>query len=111
MTTTTTDETADTAKAALERTRRRTLDRLYRCLSLVVGSVARDWEHCGKAACRRARCCRGQICETQVCETQIRAPGNGSSPPARRAPLSPGASQGRIGPIGFALKQSSGRTR
>jgi hypothetical protein len=96
--TTMTDNAAQSPDEDRARSRRRTLDRLYRCLSLIVGGVARDWAHCGKAACRRARCCRGQVCETQVRETQT------------RTPHPPGASQGRIGPIGFASKQSSGRT-
>jgi hypothetical protein len=106
--TTMTDNAAQSPDEDRARSRRRTLDRLYRCLSLIVGGVARDWAHCGKAACRRARCCRGQVCETQICETQVRETQVRETQTRARHP--PGASQGRIGPIGFASKQSSGRT-
>ena len=48
--------------------RRRALEAMHRSLALLVGVVARDWRHCGKAACLRSRRCRGQVCEDLACE-------------------------------------------
>jgi len=45
--------------------RRRALDGIHRCLALLIGVVARDWRHCGKAACARSRRCRGFACEAE----------------------------------------------
>src|SRR4029079_14624237 len=56
------DRTADpdiTAPDELECLKERTLDRLAQCH----GELARDWAHCGKAACARSRRCRGFACE------------------------------------------------
>jgi hypothetical protein len=55
--------TADTTGDTLEHTRRRTLERMHRCLSRLLGAVARDWQSCGKAACLRSRRCRRLVCE------------------------------------------------
>jgi hypothetical protein len=46
-------------------TRQRANDTLDRCLARLVGEIAQDWLHCGKAACRRARRCRGFACEPE----------------------------------------------
>ena len=45
-----------------EATRRRTFDAFHRVLARLTGDVARDWQHCGKAACLRSRRCRGFAC-------------------------------------------------
>ena len=61
--------TADMTAAAtvddIECTRRRTLGGIERCLALLAGAIARDWRHCGKAACARSRRCRGFACEVE----------------------------------------------
>lgn len=46
----------------IETVRRRTLDKAYRCLRRILSALARDHEHCGKAACLRSRRCRGFAC-------------------------------------------------
>jgi hypothetical protein len=62
--------------------RRRALDAMHRCLALLVGVVARDWRHCGKAACARSRRCRGFACEPEVDGED--APGADDARQARR---------------------------
>lgn len=47
----------------LECLQERTLDRLSECIARFAGQIARDWAHCGKAACARSRRCRGFACE------------------------------------------------
>jgi hypothetical protein len=47
----------------LECLKERTLGRLSECIARFAGQIARDWAHCGKAACARSRRCRGFACE------------------------------------------------
>lgn len=55
--------TAATTNEEIECTRKRALDGFQRCLALLSGVVARDWRHCGKAACSRR--CRGFACKPE----------------------------------------------
>jgi hypothetical protein len=84
MTTTMTTDTTEPADAELERTRKRTRDRVRRCFSLLLGAVARDWQHCGKAACLRSRRCRGLVCENKHPNPAYKR----GAPPAHTAPPS-----------------------
>jgi len=73
----TTDMTTEPTDAELERIRARTRDRLHRCVALLLDAVARDWRHCGKAACLRSRRCHGLACKDLACEDPAGAPDRG----------------------------------
>jgi hypothetical protein len=54
----------ETAQAAIDAAaRRRAVDAVGRCLVTLIAGIARDHQHCGKAACARSRRCRGFVCE------------------------------------------------
>ena len=54
--------TTEKAEAENEAIQERLIASVYRCLVLQAGQLARDWRHCGKAACLRSRRCRGAGC-------------------------------------------------
>ena len=56
----------ETPQAAIDKaSRSQALDAVYRCLDRMLASLARDYAHCGKAACARARRCRGFACKLE----------------------------------------------
>jgi hypothetical protein len=57
------DRPGTTAPDELECLKERTIDRLGECIARFAGQIARDWAHCGKAACARSRRCRGFACQ------------------------------------------------
>jgi hypothetical protein len=59
------DETELTPREMAE-LKERVTARLSGALCALVSHLARDYQHCGKAACVRSRRCRGFACEPEV---------------------------------------------
>jgi hypothetical protein len=68
MTAATTPNPEIPAQDEIDCTRERTLEGARRCVRLLLQSIGRDHEHCGKASCARSRRCRGFACEPDVDE-------------------------------------------
>ncbi len=57
------DNVAAGMKFTTEYLKQHLQERLLRCVEMMLASISRDWESCGKASCARSRRCRGFVCE------------------------------------------------